>query len=287
MTPRTQASPRPSVCPRPPRRLNVWSLASGSSGNCYLVQSEETAVLVDAGLSMRTMLDRAQSVGVEPASISAVLVTHEHGDHMVGAAPLARKLKIPIIANAQTLSEVLRLGGEAPTLALGTGGQVCWRDLDLESFAVHHDAVAPVGYRIGSGGRALCFLTDTGHLCGSLRQRMAGCDLVILESNHDVDKLLRGPYAPPLKQRVLSDTGHLSNDAASGTVADVSLAGHPTTVWLAHLSATNNTPRIALQSARLALRDGDPASVRVGVALRDRLSLCWRAEENWWQPSLF
>jgi phosphoribosyl 1,2-cyclic phosphodiesterase len=268
-------------------QLNVWSLASGSSGNSYLVQSAGTAVLVDAGLGMRALLASIRSLGVDPSTLSAILLTHEHGDHVAGAAPLARKLGVPLVANAATLAAVLRDGLEAPTLALSTGSQLQWRDLELESFPIHHDAVDPVGYRIALGHHRLCFITDTGHLCPRLVGLMSGCDLIVLESNHDVDRLIQGPYAPPLKRRVLSDTGHLSNDVAARAVSELSQGDRPSTIWLAHLSATNNTPRTALRCTQLALQSGHPRNVRLGVALRDKVSLRWRAEENWWQPSLF
>jgi phosphoribosyl 1,2-cyclic phosphodiesterase len=265
----------------------IWSLASGSSGNSFLIQAGGTFVLLDAGYSAATLLGFIEQVGVNPGSLKGVLLTHEHSDHIAGVSPLARKLGIPVFANAATLAAALARSAETEARAVPTGSEFTVGELEVKSFPVHHDAAEPVGYQLGYRGQRICYLTDTGHLCPSLFRAMDGASLVILESNHDTHKLVNGPYPDLLKRRILSDTGHLSNDAAGKGLAQISVGDRPVCVWLAHLSARNNTPTLAKRAAELGMMDGDPRNIRLSVAKRDRPSLHWRASENWWQPSLF
>ncbi len=265
----------------------IWSLASGSSGNSFLIQAGETLVLLDAGFSASTLLGFIMQVGVDPSRIQGILLTHEHSDHICGVSPLARKLKIPIYGNAATLAATLSKAAETEARALPTGSEFNVGELEVRSFPIHHDAAEPVGYKLSYGDRKICYVTDTGHLCANLYREMDGASLVILESNHDTHKLMNGPYPDRLKRRILGDHGHLSNDAAGKGLAQISVGDRPVCVWLAHLSSKNNTPTLAKRAAELGLMDGDPRNVRLSVAKRDRPSLHWRASENWWQPGLF
>ncbi len=267
--------------------FRIWSLGSGSSGNAFLAQAGDTCVLVDAGFSAAILLERIASVGVNPASLAGILITHEHSDHVTGMSPLARKLNIPVYANAATLAAALARSAETQVRPIPTGHEFMLGALEVRSFPVHHDAAEPVGYQLGYRGRRICYLTDTGRICDNLMRELADASLLVLESNHDTQKLLTGPYPDPLKRRILGDRGHLSNDSAGQTLARLSVGDRPICVWLAHLSSKNNTPTLAKRAAQLALLDGEPRNVRLSVAKRDQPSLQWRASENWWQPSLF
>lgn len=267
--------------------LNVISLASGSSGNCALVEAGSRRLLVDAGLSASAILARLQDLRADPRSVAAVLLTHEHSDHVTGAGAIARKLRVPVVGNAATLSAAFAQGPVPEVVLLPANAEATIGGLDVRSFSIPHDAADPVGYRIAFGRTSVCFMTDTGHVDARLLGELGSVQLAILESNHDVQRLIRGPYTDPLKARILGDRGHLSNDAAGEAVATLSQGDHPTCVWLAHLSAVNNTRTLALRAARLALRDGSPHNVRLSVALRDCTSLIWRSDDNWWQRRLF
>jgi phosphoribosyl 1,2-cyclic phosphodiesterase len=267
--------------------LTVWSLASGSSGNCIWVEAGETAVLVDAGLSASLIEERLLTLGRSPGILRAVLLTHEHGDHSMGAVPVARRFNVPIVSNAATLTTVLSRSAKAEALAYPTGSAFEVEGVEITSFRVEHDAADPVGYTVACNGTRLCTVTDTGRITPAIRMAMAGCQLVVLESNHDVHRLVKGPYPGFLKTRILSDLGHLSNDAAAVVVASLSEDDMPVCVWLAHLSEVNNTPRLALRCSKDALRFARPQNVRLDVALRNRASLHWCSAENWWQARLF
>lgn len=273
--------------PTPSSDFCLWSLASGSSGNSFLIQAGETFVLLDAGFSAVTLLDFIAQVGVDPARLQGILLTHEHSDHTVGVAPLSRKLKVPVYGNAATLAAALAKSAETDGRAIPTGTEFTIGELEIRSFPVHHDAAEPVGYQLMHSSRRICFLTDTGHLCPGLFREMGGAGLVVLESNHDPHKLSNSPYPDLLKRRIMGDRGHLSNDAAAKGLAQLSVGDAPLCVWLAHLSAKNNTPTLAKRAAILGLMDGDPNNVKLSIARRDRPSLHWRASENWWQPTLF
>ncbi|MGQ9697196.1 MAG: MBL fold metallo-hydrolase [Armatimonadota bacterium] len=267
--------------------LAVWSLASGSSGNCMWIEGRSSALLLDAGLSASTLVERLHALRRDPCRLLAVLLTHEHADHSLGALAIARRLRVPIISTAATLSAVTADCPEVPTAAYPSGTAFSIGEFRVASFPVQHDAADPVGYQVACGRSRMCTVTDTGVVTPAIRQAMDGCQLVILESNHDIARLRRGPYPEPLKQRILSDYGHLSNDDAAAAVASLSRGNSPVCVWLAHLSATNNTPKLAINSVRYALRFARPDRVRVAVALRDRVSVHWSSENNWWQMNLW
>ncbi|MGZ3581648.1 MAG: MBL fold metallo-hydrolase [Ktedonobacterales bacterium] len=247
--------------------MRVVSLASGSSGNALLVQTGRTAVLVDAGLSARTLTSRLRQVGVTPGMLSAVLLTHEHSDHASGAIAFASQHGLPLISDPRTVAAVLEqptaarweaqtgqtLSGrtlERVELAVGTSTKV--HDLDIRSFPVSHDAVAPCGYVLSTGAWNVCVAIDTGEAHEPMIEAMRGAQLVVLEANHEKERLLAGPYPWHLKRRILGATGHLSNEQASQALLRV-VDDSPCWVWLAHLSRTNNTPDLARAQVRDAL----------------------------------
>lgn len=251
--------------------MRVVSLASGSSGNALLVQTSRTAVLVDAGLSARALTSRLRQVGVTPHMLSAVLLTHEHSDHASGAIAFAAQHNLPIISDPRTVVAVFDQPAAARWAAqtgqissaraierveLRVGASAKVHDLDIRSFPVSHDAVAPCGYVLSTGAWNVCIAIDTGEAHEPMIEAMRGAQLVVLEANHEKERLLAGPYPWHLKRRILSSTGHLSNEQASQALLRV-LDDRPCWVWLAHLSRTNNTPDLARAQVRDALlREG-------------------------------
>ena len=246
--------------------MRVVSLGSGSSGNALLVQAGQTVALVDAGLPFRLLVSRVREAGVAPERVSAIFLTHEHSDHACGAAAFARHYGAALIADPRTLTavmtqaerrwdgdiSVLRKGVERVEMAVGRTAQA--GALTARSFSVSHDAIAPCGYVLSSGAWRVCFVTDTGLVNEPIIEAMVESSLLVVESNHDRQRLLDGPYPWHLKQRILSPTGHLANDQTGAALLRV-LDDSPRWVWLSHLSRTNNTPDLARAYLRARLRE--------------------------------
>jgi phosphoribosyl 1,2-cyclic phosphodiesterase len=227
--------------------MKVRSFASGSSGNALLVESSGIRLLVDAGLPPYLLFRRLREAGLERGSLSAILLTHEHIDHAQGAAVLAQEWQVPIISAPQTLRQVLPTpeeGGSRWAEPLEVGKSLRVGSLEVTSFPVSHDAVAPCGYMISSGAWKVCVAVDTGDVLGPMLEMLRAAHLLVLEANHDRERLLNGPYPWHLKQRILSPTGHLSNEQTIRALEAV-VDRAPRWVWLAHLSRTNNTPDLA------------------------------------------
>jgi len=240
--------------------VSVSVLASGSRGNSALVESSSTRILVDAGVSCRETFKRIKGLGEDPHALSAILITHEHSDHVYGLLVLARKLKIPVFMTAathQAWSRAVREAtGDRPALdklecfEAGRGFQV--GDIAVMTFTIPHDAVDPVGFTFRVEGAKLGFATDLGRLLMNVRDHLRGCDVLVLESNHDVEMLRNGPYPWSVKERVGSPTGHLSNKQLAEFLAN-DYDGSAAYVVLAHLSEQNNHPELAREAAEKAL----------------------------------
>lgn len=303
-------------------------LASGSRGNSTLVASSRTRILVDAGLSCREFFKRMQQAGEDPRTLDAILITHEHQDHVQGLAVTARKLGIPVFFSAPThrawmrwmtpqkrltyaawleqrreaAANVARGPGQAVAGAEGSVSSVTGEpsssyvaaqervapecdeeedgpgaktadpcalpaveffepgvrfsvgDIDVNPFTIPHDAADPVGFVFTSEGMKIGIATDLGYLPSNVKEHLRGCDLLMLESNHDLEMLRDGPYPWSVKQRVMSRVGHLSNEATADFL-EKNYDGSATYVILAHLSESNNLPELARVSAERALRD--------------------------------
>ncbi len=256
--------------------MRIVSLASGSSGNCTLIVSEQTRLLIDAGISKRQILQRAEKILGNLPRIDAILVTHEHTDHISGLGKAARALRCPIYASEGTAPfvEPLLAGGEK-LLSFKPGEILRIRDLCIEPFRIPHDAAEPCGFVIEEESlfahmnACIAVATDVGTVTEEMRAKLLRCDLVMLEANHDIEMLINGSYPEDLKQRILSDVGHLSNDAAGQTLHYLSHQGRLRAAVLMHLSKNNNRPTVALQTVREHL---DGAEVAVSIAPRDRMS---------------
>jgi phosphoribosyl 1,2-cyclic phosphodiesterase len=251
-------------------------LGSGSSGNAVVIQTGRTAVLVDAGFGVRALASRLRQVGVAPSAISAILLTHEHSDHACGARAFARLHGIPLVSDPRTIKAVVELPEAGATISarpverveLPLGSSTRLRDLEVRSFAISHDAVAPAGFRLSTGAWSVVVVTDTGEAQAPMIEAMRGASLLMIEANHDKQRLLRGPYPYHLKRRILSPTGHLSNEQTSQALASI-LDDGPRWVWLAHLSRTNNTPDLARTSVREYLSVRGFGHVQIQVAPPD------------------
>jgi phosphoribosyl 1,2-cyclic phosphodiesterase len=232
--------------------MNVRVLASGSKGNCIYIEGDSGALLVDAGLSAREILKRVEAARGSADRIEAVLVTHEHTDHIRGVDVLARRLDIPVVATRGTLSEYLdhRRASRKPlrTTACRCGESLCLGDFCVEPFRTSHDAVEPCGFCIRSHDIEVGCCTDTGEVTPAMLERLKRCDALVLESNHCPEMLENGPYPAFLKRRIRdAKRGHLSNLACAACLK--ALADDLHAVTLAHLSEVNNRPEIALATA--------------------------------------
>jgi phosphoribosyl 1,2-cyclic phosphodiesterase len=242
--------------------VSVSLLASGSKANCALVASSTTRILVDAGLSCRETFKRLRALGERPEQLSAILITHEHSDHVAGLQRLAIKLNVPVFLTASTHREWGRAmrddEGKIPELPkrehFASGRRFQVGDIEVTPFTIPHDAADPVGFTFRTEGVKIGFATDLGYMPVSVRDHLRGCDVLVLESNHDLEMLRSGPYPWSVKQRVMSRVGHLSNDALAEFFSN-DYDGGAAYVVLAHLSEQNNHPEIARAAAEQALRD--------------------------------
>jgi phosphoribosyl 1,2-cyclic phosphodiesterase len=228
-------------------------LGSGSEGNSTLVRTGNTAVLLDCGFSLRTVIARLTSLGQDPATLCAIVVTHEHADHIRGVGALARRYGIPVYLTRGTLAAgQAALGALQEVHTLVPGEVIAINDLELQSFAVPHDAREPCQFVFGDGAARIGVLTDTGTITPHIARRLSGCDALLLECNHDRDLLRDGDYPDFLKDRIGSDYGHLANDTAADLLRriDTSRLQH---IVAAHLSQKNNTPELARDALATAL----------------------------------
>ncbi|WP_108022374.1 MBL fold metallo-hydrolase [Melghirimyces profundicolus] len=222
-------------------------LASGSTGNALYVETGRIRVLVDAGLSGKRLEKLLTSIGVEPSSLHAVLVTHEHSDHIKGLGVFARRYRLPVYMNETTWAALPSGVGGIPIEqqhVFPTLSTLDLEDLTVESFPVSHDAAEPMGFCFHHEGSRLGLVTDTGYINPRIAEKVAGCDALILEANHDVNMLRMGTYPWNVKRRILSDVGHLSNEDA-GEALLTFLRGNGEDVFLAHLSQDNNLTDLA------------------------------------------
>ncbi len=242
-------------------------LGSGSGGNCLFVESEKTAVLIDAGFSGKEIAARLSLIGKDMDGVNAIFLTHEHGDHIRGAGVLSRRFSLPVYANGGTFTgSESKVGKLHKRVEFETGNVVSVQGLQVRSFAVSHDTLDPVGYLISDASHTLACCTDTGKVSMLIGQRLQGCDALVLEFNHDPDMLKNGPYPLFLQQRVRSSQGHLANEDAA-IFLETLLHDRLQHIVLAHLSETNNCPEFALKSAGQVIPSGH--SVTLHAAQQD------------------
>jgi len=225
--------------------IRVHSLASGSKGNCVLVQSGGNNILIDAGLNFDATLRKLRSLDVELTDIDAVFITHEHDDHIKALDRIG--VIVPVYSHAKTLSQIERKFKGIPSKnlqPLGFDGEANVKNFNVKAIETSHDAVRPYGYIISDGSQKFSYVTDTGFVSEGLFKAICNSDIVMLESNHDLEMLKRGRYPERLKQRIISDKGHLSNQESALTLRGLVEKG-ARRVILAHISEENNLPELA------------------------------------------
>ena len=234
--------------------LKVATLASGSSGNCTVVSDGSVHILIDAGISARRITTGLKELGINPCDVSAILITHEHSDHICGLPVLCKQLNADIYTTEPTARQICyrTAGLEERFCVFDPGNRFALGDLVAESFATSHDCACPVGYTVTDGTRKLVLCTDTGTITRPMLDAMQGVNTLIGEFNYDRDMLRAGPYPAYLKERILGDHGHLSNEVG-GKLAAWAVEQGASRVILAHLSKENNLPALALSTAKKAL----------------------------------
>lgn len=234
-------------------------LASGSSGNSTYIETPKKRILVDAGLSGKKITGLLAQIDRRPEDLDAIFVTHEHKDHIHGVGVLSRKYNLPIYANAKTWSQMEQMIGKINPenrCYIEPDELFSFGDLDIQSFNVSHDAIQPQFYAFQKNRKQLVLLTDTGYVSNRLRDQLENADAYLIESNHEIEMLRYGSYPWHLKQRILSDKGHLSND--DGALAMVDMIGQQTSkIFLGHLSRDNNTKLLAMDAMEQTLHNYD------------------------------
>ncbi len=254
--------------------LKFCPILSGSSGNLTLLEYNGARLLIDAGVPGRTAEALLSQLNVPASTISAILVTHEHRDHVAGVGVLSRRFDIPVYANAATWEGMEPIVGAVPprdVRVFETGRDFYIKDINITAVRTSHDAAESVGFVFMCGGAKAALLTDMGYMSESLLCAAEHSDVLLLESNHDVDMLLHGRYPYPLKQRILGEYGHLSNDACGEALSELYFRGVKSAI-LGHLSHDNNTEETAYAAVRNALRAQDipDEEFALSVAHRDR-----------------
>jgi phosphoribosyl 1,2-cyclic phosphodiesterase len=233
--------------------LSVCALASGSKGNSLFISDGDTSLLIDAGLSGVEIERRLAVHGIDPGTLSAIVISHEHNDHIQGAGVIARRYKLPVYISRKTCREATTCVGRIETyhyFECGSGFRI--GELDIHPFSLSHDAADPAGFTFSRNGSKIGLATDLGVVTAMVKENLKGCRLLILEANHDPDMLMGGSYPWPVKQRIKGRTGHLSNNDTRELLSELKHDGLAHVV-LAHLSHENNTCEKALASAGEAL----------------------------------
>ncbi len=281
--------------------FSFCSFSSGSSGNCYFIRTERTAILLDAGISCKRIMEGLSAVATAPAEVSALLITHEHSDHVKGVATLAKKLPaLEVFASYGTWTAIDERVPRERQRLVESGSLFAIGDIDVLPFSVSHDAAEPMGYSFFHEGKKLSVLTDTGYIPEEVFAHIEDSDFLVLEANYEPEMLLMGRYPYFLKHRIQGEKGHLSNlDAADaicrlagapisasrpgsahcgncGSLAEAEAAaqGRRLTVLLAHLSKENNMPELAYQTVKNCLEEKDlflGEDLKLEVLLRDRI----------------
>lgn len=249
--------------------MKVHILASGSSGNASCIEMGGRRFLIDAGISARRLKQQLSSVGILPETIDGIFITHEHIDHIKGLATFTKKYRTPVFARRDAFLAMM-CRQEIPQECIRIlPERMVWQEIEVSSFSTLHDAADPVGYTFTFGTEKLGLATDLGFVTERVKEELAGSDVLIFEANHDVDMLKSGSYPAMLKRRILSSRGHLANDAAAWSLAQI-LGDKKTTVFLAHLSQENNEPQMAFRTVASIL---DSQGLRHGHEVDLRLTM--------------
>lgn len=255
--------------------LKLYPLYSGSSGNMYLIKSPTSAVLVDIGVSFKSLTTCLENLGLNISDISALFITHEHSDHIKGIATFINKTNIPIYATEGTKNYILSKNADklktTPTIVtVKPETSFAVQDITITPFETSHDAVEPVGYTLQNEDSILTIATDLGYVSDNVYEHLLCSNLSVIESNYDRNLLMYGSYSYPLKCRIQSDIGHLSNDDTSNLILDLARKGKRDFV-LGHISQNNNEPEQAMFSVNNTLTNNgfDLSEFNINCATRD------------------
>lgn len=261
--------------------LTFCALGSGSKGNSYLIATEKNKILVDAGLSAKCITDNLIELGVAPNEIDGIIVTHEHMDHIAGIRVFSRKYNIPVYANEKTMAALLRKMPDIHAKNIRTfenSKSFYIGAFDISPFKTPHDSACSCGFSIYLGMNKVTIATDLGHMNSSIVENLKYSDILVLEANHDLEMLIKGPYSPFLKQRVQGPKGHLSNDLCGKTLSYLLDYGLKQII-LAHLSEENNTPALAYSTVCAYLNQRgaqDKVDVNIDIAMQEKRGKCYR-----------
>lgn len=256
--------------------LRLCMLASGSTGNSLFIGSGRSSILIDAGISARALGVRLAEIGVDPGSLDAICVSHEHDDHVRGIRVFHRRHGVPLYGNTGTIEAIRRNPAlrELPWRVFTTGAPFEVGDLSIEPFLIPHDAYEPVGFVVRQGDLRIGIATDLGTPTHLIRERLRECRMVVVEANHDDRLLDEAPRPWHLKQRIRGRQGHLSNEHAATMVAEIA-GPNLERVVLAHLSRDCNREHLAIRAMKAGLARGGHAHVRVCAASPDRVTEVW------------
>lgn len=256
--------------------IRFCSLVSGSGGNSYAFSDGEQCFLVDAGLSGKQIENRLRDIQIDPGSLSGMIISHEHMDHIKGAGILSRRYDLPIYANQGTWQAMEgKIGkiAEKNRRIFQTEEAFSMGSLVIKPYKTSHDAAESVGFTVSGEKEKVSIATDIGCMTPQILEEIMGSDLVVLEANHDVEVLKSGSYPYSLKRRILSDQGHLSNEAAGDSICYLA-ENNVKNFMLAHLSQENNFPELALSTVQGMLqqrRTVDPGKIKMDIAFRNRI----------------
>ncbi|MDD5968524.1 MAG: MBL fold metallo-hydrolase [Anaerostipes sp.] len=258
--------------------MKLTSIASGSSGNCIYVGSDEANILVDAGISGKKIENGLKELSVEPKSLDGILVTHEHIDHVAGLGVMARRYHLPLYMTEKTAQAVCNIKSVGKIdhelfQVITPDRPFRIRDITIDATSIWHDAADPVCYTMESGGIRASIATDMGNYHEGIVEKLKGSDILFIEANHDINMLQVGPYPYYLKRRILSNRGHLSNERSGQLLCDI-MTENTREVFLGHLSKDNNYSELAYETVKISLLENGmvPEEFHMQVAKRDMVS---------------
>lgn len=251
--------------------IKICSLGSGSCGNAFYLETGKTKVLVDAGLPLTYLNSSLKAIGSSLSELTAVLITHEHSDHISAVQALSRKFNLPIYANSPSIDAAPAVFAGANLRVFPVGRYFPVGDFEIQAFPTSHDSKASVGFCFYHGRQKIGIATDLGEVTNEVLEALAGFDALLLESNHDEDMLASGRYPAFLKQRIRGNFGHLSNRAAASVLTRLA-TGRRQSVLLGHLSADNNSPSLARDTVSGILTEAGIDSISIKLAPRKQMS---------------